>query len=325
MRAALQIETTPATLGATVTGVKLASLSPKDWSQIRTAFLEHAVLVFPGQHLSDREQAAFGGRFGELVVTLLEFSNEMSDGSLRSADDPMMQLLKGNEGWHTDNSYLPVSASASMLSARTVPSAGGDTEWADMRAAYQALTPKMRTRIEGLKAYHSLTRSQVRTGQGASETARAFATLTSRDSSPRRPGAGAAPGTSAGSDPAASDSVLNVPPPLRPLVKRHPETGRPALYIGRHAYRIEGLGLAESEGLLTELLDFACHPPRVLTHTWEVGDFVIWDNRCVLHRVRPWDLAEARTVVHTRVNGDPVSEAAELSPPRDAEVDESTV
>jgi alpha-ketoglutarate-dependent taurine dioxygenase len=98
--------------------------------------------------------------------------------------------------------------------------------------------------------------------------------------------------------------------PLRPLVKIHPVTQRPALFIGRHAYGIPGLEPAESDKLLEDLVAFACQPPRVYQHRWQVGDVVIWDNRCVLHRARPWNLDQARVMLHTRVNGDPATELA---------------
>jgi alpha-ketoglutarate-dependent taurine dioxygenase len=102
-------------------------------------------------------------------------------------------------------------------------------------------------------------------------------------------------------------------PPLRPLVKVHPETGRPSLFIGRHAHAIPGLPAADSEKLLDELLDFACRPPRTWQHDWQPGDLAIWDNRCVLHRARPYDHGEARKMVHTRIAGDPASEQATAS------------
>ena len=302
MTSDLRIEAMEPTLGATVTGVSLAALSPDQWSRIHAAFLEYAVLVFPAQHLSDDEQAAFGSRFGELDVRGIHFTNEGPDGALLSADDPQRQLLLGTQGWHIDNSYLPVSAGPAMLSARKIPSTGSETEWADMRAAFEALSPEMRERVQGLKAQHSLIESVARiTGQSASETKQAFAALASKASGKPLAASGAA----------AYASPLEDASPLRPLVKQHPETGRPSLFIGEHAYRIPGLEPSESDALLAELNDFACQPPRILTHPWQVGDFVIWDNRCVLHRARGWDAAEVRTVVHTRVSGDPVSEAAE--------------
>ena len=98
--------------------------------------------------------------------------------------------------------------------------------------------------------------------------------------------------------------------PRRPLVKVHPETGRKSLLIGRHAHAIPGLPAAESEQLLDELVSFACQPPRVYHHRWTVGDAIIWDNRCLLHRATPWDMTQPRVMWHTRLAGDPVSEAA---------------
>ncbi len=135
----LRIEPTGATLGAIVTGIDLANLDPAEWAEIEPAFHEYAVLIFPGQHLTDVAQTTFGARFGELAIDFLPFSNQRADGSLRDPDDSLMKLLKGNEGWHTDSSFMSLSAKASILSARKVPRSGGETEWADMRAAYDAL------------------------------------------------------------------------------------------------------------------------------------------------------------------------------------------
>ena len=98
--------------------------------------------------------------------------------------------------------------------------------------------------------------------------------------------------------------------PLRPLVKTHPVTGRKSLFIGRHAYRIPGMDDEEAQGLLDDLVTFACRAPRTLTHRWRAGDVVIWDNRCVLHRARPYDFSRPRTLRHVRVAGDPASELA---------------
>jgi alpha-ketoglutarate-dependent taurine dioxygenase len=165
-----------------------------------------------------------------------------------------------------------------VLSAQVVPSAGGETEWTDMRAAYDALDEATRRRIAGLSAHHSLYHSQARIGHVV------------------QTGAGYGFHTKGA--------------PLRPLVKVHSVTGRPALFIGRHAYGIPGLDEAESEKLLSELLDFACRPPRTYAHRWQPGDVVIWDNRCVLHRARPYDYREVRVMRHTRVAGDPATELA---------------
>ena len=270
------------TFGAVVTGVALASLDDATWTVVERAFHEHAVLVFPGQHLTDAEQAAFGRRFGaiEHIVGdsgVAPISNVARNGGVRPVDDPVMKIIEGNMGWHTDSSYLPVSAKASMLSARVLPSHSGGTEWADMRAAYDALPPAVQERIAGLAAYHSIHVSQAKVGQDEGSYAGYGSQVTE--------------------------------PPLRPLVKVHPATGRPALFIGRHAYGIPGLSAQESAALLDELLDHACRPPRTYEHRWQVGDLVVWDNRCVLHRARPWDLREVRVMHHTRIAGHPRTES----------------
>ena len=280
----LEIERAPATLGAVVRGVKLAALDASEWRAIEDAFHAHAVLIFPGQHLSHDEQAAFGQRFGELDPLVAKtgtvpISNRRPDGTLRDDADPVKQILLGNEGWHTDSSYMPVSARASLLSAEIVTEHGGETEWADMRAAWEALDAPTRRRVDELAAYHSLKYSQARAGYDD------------------QPNAGYSYGLDQGEA------------PLRPLVKVHPVTGRPALFIGRHAFGIPGLAEDESERLLAELLDFACRPPRVLSHRWQRGDLAIWDNRCVLHRARPYDGNLPRVLHHTRIAGDPATES----------------
>jgi alpha-ketoglutarate-dependent taurine dioxygenase len=140
----IEIEPASSTLGAVVRGVKLAALDASEWRAIEDAFHAHAMLIFPAQHLSHAEQARFGQRFGELDPLVAQtgtvaISNRRPDGSLRDDADAVKQILLGNEGWHTDSSYMPVSARASLLSAEIVTERGGETEWADMRAAWDAL------------------------------------------------------------------------------------------------------------------------------------------------------------------------------------------
>ena len=280
-----EIRPTGATLGAVVTGVRLAALAESEGQAIERAFHEHALLIFPGQFLSRAEQAAFARRFGEFDSLVagsggtVAISNLRPDGTLRGNDDAIKQILLGNEGWHTDSSYMPVSARASMLCAEVVTDEGGETEWADMRAAWDALDEPTRRRIAGLAAFHSLKHSQARAGYAAKSASYSYGV---------------------GDD---------LEPPLRPLVKVHPVTGRPALFIGRHAYGIPGLAADESERLLDELLAFACRPPRVHVHRWRPGDAAIWDNRCLLHRARPYDPGVPRVLHHARIAGDPATEA----------------
>ena len=262
-------------VGALVTGIDLVSLKNDEWQAILEAFHEYGLLVFPGQHLSDEDQGAFGRRFGELEVIVeghsaVPLSNKTKDGDVVDKDDPIMQVLLGNEGWHTDSSYMPISAKASVLSAHVLPTSGGGTEWADMRAAYEALPEGLQETIQDLAAFHSLKYSQARAGMTQSK----------------------------------GYGYDVEEPPLRPLVKFHPVTGKPALYIGRHAHGIPGLENAESEALLDRLLSFACSPERCHEHHWQVGDLIIWDNRRMLHRARPYDIQQARVMKHTRISGD---------------------
>ena len=271
------------TLGAEVTGVALGALEGGHWLAIEQAFNDHALLVFPAQHLDDDAQLAFARRFGEIETlvqgkTTIAISNRGEQGQPLREDSVFMQLLRGNEGWHTDSSYMPLAAKASVLSARVVPSAGGETEWADMRAAYEALDVDMRARLERLSAHHSLFYSQSRIGAVAK----------------------------VGDYYGFNDGEA----PRRALVKVHPDTGRRALFIGRHACNIPGMEAAASEALLDGLMDFACRAPRVYRHHWQPGDIVVWDNRCLLHRARPYDYQQPRVMMHTRIRGNPDSESA---------------
>jgi alpha-ketoglutarate-dependent taurine dioxygenase len=279
-----RIQPLDATFGATVTGVRLAALSDAEWKAVEEAFHAYALLIFPGQHITAREQVAFAERFGAIEhlygrAGWIPISNRGGDGKLMADDAQPMQIMRGNEGWHTDSSYMPLAAKASVLAAHTVPASGGQTEWADMRAAYEALDDATRARIAELSAYHSLKRSQALIGHTDAST--------------------------------SFYGFHDGEPPLRPLVKVHPVTGRPALYIGRHAYGIPGLDPHESETLLDALLDAACRPPRVYEHAWQSGDVAIWDNRCLLHRARPYDHGEARVMRHVRIAGDPATERAQ--------------
>jgi alpha-ketoglutarate-dependent taurine dioxygenase len=280
----LQISPTDATLGATVYGVALGALSDCEWHEIEAAFNTYAVLIFPAQHLNADQQIAFARRFGDIEEIVadrktISISNQRSNGTLLTDDEPIMQLILGNEGWHTDSSYMHVAAKATVLSAHTVPTSGGATEWADMRAAFDALEQATRARVESLAARHSVRYSQARLGYA---------------------------------EPAGfSYGFEYSDPPLRPLVKVHPVTGRKSLFLGRHAHGIPNLSASESEQLLDNLMDFACRAPRTFAHNWQPGDIVIWDNRCVLHRAHPWNHAQARVMHHTRISGDPTTESAQ--------------
>jgi alpha-ketoglutarate-dependent taurine dioxygenase len=294
---ALQIAPTGATLGAVVTGVRLAELDEADWRTLYGAWLEHALLVFPGQFLSRAQQIEFARRFGAIERIgggeIVAISNLRADGSLRAHDpaawDDMMKVIVGNMAWHADSTYMPVQAKGAVFSAEVVPTEGGETGFADMRAAYDALDEATRSLVHQRSAYHSLVHSQAKLGHVQQ----------------------------AGS--AYLGYGMEVPgAPLRPLVKRHPETGRQSLLIGRHAFAVPGMEATEAERFLEGLVEFACQPPRTYQHRWQAGDVVVWDNRCLLHRAMPWNLAEPRVMWHSRLAGDAASESADvLSPPAD--------
>ena len=281
----ITVTPTDATLGAVVTDVDLADLDDATWGKVHAAFLEYGLLVFPGQNLDEESQGAFALRFGKTEKLsprqdkpTIQFTNRKADGGLAQPGEEQYRLMKGNEGWHTDSTYMPLAAKAGMLMALVVPPEGGETEFADMRAAYDALDADMQAKLDGLSAYHSLYRSQMRAG---------FTHKTDHFYGFHDKGA-----------------------PLRPVIKTHPETGRKSIYTGRHAYGIVGMSEEESEALLTKLMADACQPPRTYKHAWRVGDLIVWDNRCVMHRARPYDPKHPRMLRASRISGEPESELA---------------
>ncbi len=267
------------TFGAVVTGVDLRALGDAEFDEIKAAFLARGFMLFPGQHLNEEENIAFGKRFGELEFGGLPMANLDKAGRVSALDTQRMRTNLGNEAWHTDSTYWPISSKCAMLSAVIVPEAGGETELADARAGYAALDQATRDRIEHLAAYHSTQYSQA---------------------------------NDLGDFPVQKeDTIYHGEAYLRPLVKVHPETGVKSLLIGRHAFGIPGLSREESRELLRSLVEFVTSDPaRVYTHHWQVGDLLLWDNRALLHRARPYDYSQPRHLIGTRIAGDPASELA---------------
>lgn len=282
-----QITVTPIkdkVFGAVVTDISLRNLGEAEFETVKAALLKYGFLIFPEQFLTDDENIAFGERFGELEFGAAPMANQEKheDGSYGEIFELRTQPMRtnvGNEAWHTDSTYKPVSSKCAMLSAVTVPDEGGQTELADMRAGYAALDEATRECIESLSAYHSTQYSQ------ANDVA---------DFPPQR-----------------ADTIYHGEAYLRPLVKTHPQTGVKNLFVGRHAFGIPGLGRQESRALLKYLVDFVVSDEsRVYRHEWKVGDTMIWDNRALLHRARPYDYGKARVLTGTRVAGDPATELA---------------
>ena len=270
--------------GAIVTGVSLVDMDDKTFKTLYQAFLEYGFLVLPEQFLSEQQNIEFGKRFGELEFGALPLANQHrnDDGSfstLVKLDSQRMRTNRGNEAWHTDSTYWPVSSKCAMLSALKVPKVGGQTELADMRAGYASLPTDLQEQIESLSAYHSTEFSQ----------ANDLGDFPERD----------------------KNSIYHGEAYLRPLVKMHPETGVKNLFIGRHAFGIPGLSRQRSRELLAQLLEHVVdEPTRVYQHQWREGDLLVWDNRALLHRARPYDYSEPRVLIGTRVKGDEASELA---------------
>jgi len=270
--------------GAIIVDVDLPKIDDEQFGVIKDAFLKYGFLVFPAQHLSDEENITFGQRFGELEFGSLPLSNQErnEDGSYGKIMDLKSQMMRnwlGNEAWHTDSTYMPISSKVAMLSAQSVPDSGGETELADARAGYAALDESTKSRIENLSAYHSVAYSQA---------------------------------NDLGDFPELGDgigAIFHGEAYLRPIVKVHPETGLKNLFIGRHAFGIPGLARKDSKELLKELNEFVVSDEkRVYSHSWQAGDLMVWDNRSLLHRARPYDYDQPRVLIGTRVAGDPETE-----------------
>ncbi|HEY8067407.1 MAG TPA: TauD/TfdA family dioxygenase [Burkholderiales bacterium] len=232
---------------------------------VREAFAAYAVLAFPAQDLTVEQHLAFAANFGPLEVTVqralrnekLRVREEIADianldagGRLWKKDSRIRLFQMGNRLWHTDSSFKAPSGYASLLYARSVAPIGGHTEYADMRAAYDALPEALKKRLQGLIAEHSLIYSRRKLG---------FTSFT-------------------------PEERAAFAPVHRPLVRRIPESDRLSLYVASHVGRIGGLPDAEAEALVAELIGHASQRQFVYTHRWRAGDLVMWDNRCTMHR-----------------------------------------
>ncbi|MEV6595777.1 TauD/TfdA family dioxygenase [Actinoplanes sp. NPDC051346] len=267
---------------AQVTGVDLTSPIPDDvFAKIEAAFHRYAILVFPGQPLTDDQQIDFTKRFGPLETApnyagaALRLRNEFTDisnldheGRILDPKDRLNQYNLGNQLWHTDSSFKARRAKCSLLSAREIPPVGGETQYADMRSAYDALPEERKSQLHGLVAEHSIAYSRSLTGF----------------------------------DGFNSDIATTLPPVPQRLVDYYPESGRTSLYLASHASHIVGWPVEEGRALLEELTAFATQEQFVYTQNWKVGDLVLWDNRCTMHRGRPYDPTQRRVLHRTTVS-----------------------
>jgi taurine dioxygenase len=270
-------------LGAEISGVDLARpMAAQDFTQIREAWLEHLVIRFRGQKLSDPQLIAFSSLFGELDPPgpnplgkpFLPDHPQMNVISNIKLDGvPIGGLGDGEAIWHADMTYVDNPPMAAILHALELPPSGGDTYWANMYLAYETLPAELKQRIEGRKAVHDATYNSAGIKRkGYEEVA-----------DPR-----AAPGA------------------RHELVRKHPETGRKCLFLGRrrNSY-VLGMELGESEALLDALWAHATQPQFTFRQQWRVGDVLIWDNRCTLHRRDAFDPGARRLLHRTQIKAAP--------------------
>ena len=270
---------------ARVSGLDLANdIDDATFATVRDAFDRYSVLVFPGQTITDEQQVRFSERFGPLEATragangagskLIVLTNIAPDGSIGAPTDKQVLNNRANQVWHTDSSFKPVPARASLLSAREIPSLGGDTQYASMRLAYAALPDEDKRLVEGLVAVHDF-------GWSRSRIDAALMTEAERAANP----------------------------PVRQAVVVDSPNGK-ALYLGAHARCIEGMDEAEGRALIDRLMAFGTQERFVYSHRWAPHDLVMWDNRAVLHRATPFASSnERRHMVRTTVAGGPTLRA----------------
>lgn len=262
---------------------------------IAQALDRYAVLVFRRQPLSDNQQIAFSRLFGPLETAfgsirtdrmtrlgnrlLAEVSNIDANNKIRSSSDPWRLMQRANELWHTDSSFKAVPGKISFLSAHELPPIGGETEFADLRAAYDALDAATKEQIEDLVAEHSLFHSRSLLG---------YTDFT-------------------------EDERVAFPPVPQSLVRIHPGCGRKTLYLASHASHVIGWPVERGRALLKGLTERSTQPRFVYRHQWRLNDLVVWDNRCTLHRARPYeDMGHRRDMRRTTV----ADIAATLEPDR---------
>jgi alpha-ketoglutarate-dependent 2,4-dichlorophenoxyacetate dioxygenase len=261
-------------------------LSQTEVAAIEAGMDRYAVLVFHDQRLTDDQQTAFGRNFGELEVTMGaqltkpeerrltddvgDISNLDHRNQLRARDDAKRLYSLGNRLWHTDASFRATGAIYSLLSARVIPGAGGNTEFADMRAAYDALDATTKREIDDLVCEHSIAFSRAELG---------FADF-------------------------GANSQDKIAPVRHRLVSTHPATGRKSLYLASHIGGIVGWPVPEARAFIRDLMEHATQPQFVHAHVWRTHDLVMWDNRTTMHRGRRYDdMKEVRDMRRTTIRG----------------------
>ena len=244
-------------------------LSEADWRVVEEAFESYSILIIPDQRISQQQHIDFALRFGPLDASMVvdmtddkpriraditDVSNLDGNGEICAEDDRLRLFQLGNRLWHTDSSFKKVPAKASLLYMREIPPVGGHTEFADMRAAYDALSDTMQRRIDGLVAWHAIAYSREKMEFEMTEE--------------------------------ENEAMPAVP---QAMVRRHAGSGRTSIYVASHAGKIDGMSDADGKALLADLVAHSTQRQFVHTHRWRANDLVIWDNRCTMHRGLTFD------------------------------------
>ena len=278
---------------AELRGITLADIAADDaaYAAARAAFEDHSVLVFRGQDVSDEGQLAFSRRFGPPEVTkvgslgtgshFVILTTIGADGKVVPPDHRYALRNKANQLWHTDSSFKSVPALTSILSARTIPARGGETEYISTRLAFERLDAGLRKKLENSFAWHDYAHSRGK--------------ITADLASPEERAA--------------------LPPQCWRMVWKNPVNGRGALYLASHAYAVEGMDPVEGKKLIEELTAAATTPDVSYVHAWKSGDVVMWDNRATMHRGRPWPAHEARLMVRTTISATTADGLESMRPP----------
>jgi taurine dioxygenase len=270
-------------LGAEVRGIDMRKpLDPKTFAQLHDIWMEHLVLVFPDQHITDAEHVTFTRFFGEpeifhqkiirsqRVPEIFRVSNVDENDVLMDPNDPVAQQVALAQFWHTDSSYRAVPCTAALLHGIEVSRTGGETQFTNLYLAYEALPERLKEKIEGRRARHNF---------GNMHTLRPLKPLT-------------------------EEEKAAMPAIWQPMVRKHPVTGKKSLYISPiYNDEVEGMSVAEGKALIDELTAFAGQERFVYRHRWETDDVLMWDNRCTMHQVTPFDPRERRVMHRTTIVG----------------------
>ena len=278
--------------GVEVKGVSILDVATdaEAYKAVRTAFETHSLLVFRNQEIADDVQVAYSRAFGPLELTKAaslgensfysRLTNRMPSGEIVPPDHRQILVAKANALWHTDSSFKKTPALASVLSARVLPDAGGETEFTSTRLAWERLPPELQTRLRDAIATHSYANSRDQIHP----------------------------------DLATELERKQLPPVRWRMNWRNPSNDRRALYVASHAYAIEGMDDRDARQLLAQLLDEATRREFVYSHQWRQGDAVMWDNRAMLHRGRPWPYERERTMVRTTISATVADGLNEVKP-----------